>query len=552
MKKPDGFLRKRLAGSDSVSGATRPPPRAAFRAESTFWKPVTIRFKVPQFLCRGPLDWRFISNPRQGSRTVGERPQFDPAQSRLDARGSAGTSSHTIGMKTLCLLIVVASLFASFPPLAADDAAKATGGRARVGAVRVVDHSLVDDQGPFLGLGVSYFTALWRCRNDRARFESDLRFLSDQGFNYYRMLSMVGYNAAWDGLEVAPVTFTSRGNKRVEAWPDYWKQLTEMIDLGYDRYGLRAQITIFADAQLMPRKEDRIGHMRRLLTEVVRGREQKVILIEVANEAWQNGFPGEEGAGDLREFTKYLADRTSVPVATTSNHADDFDQTYANSAADIATWHFSRDLRTDDGWKPVYDCWDSGDRPGFPPASSNEPIGPGSTVATENSGIRLVMAAAFAWSAKLPMYVFHSKAGVMGKSRFEETPSIRDFRHLHEVLPPDLPGWRRNDGKQNEAPFTVFAGGQPNRYTPEVPESQDGCVRNIGSRKEDRFVCVPIGIREGGLQIEAREEVAFDAIDPLTAKTLLSAKMSAGERIVLPAGSGGIILKGRISQRRQQ
>jgi hypothetical protein len=37
----------------------------------------------------------------------------------------------------------------------------------RSGRVRVVDHSLVDDGGPFLGLGVSYFTALWRCKHDR-------------------------------------------------------------------------------------------------------------------------------------------------------------------------------------------------------------------------------------------------------------------------------------------------------------------------------------------------------------------------------------------------
>ena len=452
-------------------------------------------------------------------------------------------------MKTPRLVLAALTLlFASLPPVAADEPAKATSVPARAGAVRVVDHALVDDRGPFPGLGVSYFTALWRCRQDRARFESDLQFLSQQGFNYYRMLSMVGYNRAWDGLEIAPVTFTTREGKRLGAWPDYWKQLAEMIDLAWDRHGMRAQITLFADAKLMPRKEDRIEHMRRLL-EVVRGREQKVILLEVANEAWQNGFPGEEGARDLREFTKFLADRTAVPVATTSNHEGDFEKTYANSAADIATWHFSRDLQTDDGWKPVYDCWDFGDRPGCPPASSNEPIGPGSSVATESSGIRLVMAAAFAWTAKLPMYVFHSKAGVMGKARFEDAPCIRDFRHLHEILPPDLAGWRRNDGKQKEAPFTVFAGGQPNRHAPEVAESKDGCVRNIGSRKEDRFVCVPIGIRKGGLQIEAREAVEFDAVDPLTAKTVRSAKMKAGERMVLPAGAGGLILKGRVSRR---
>ena len=193
------------------------------------------------------------------------------------------------------------------------------GGR-RAGRVRVVGHSLADDDGPFLGLGVSYFTALWRCKHDRPRLEADLAFLSRQGFNYYRMLSMVGHHPAWEGREIAPVSFTNRDGKRVEAWPDYWQQLRDLIDLAYDRYGMRTQITIFADAQLMPDKEARIEHMRKLLADVVPGREHKIILLEVANEAWQNGFPGDEGVADLREFAKYLGDRTEIPVAITSNH----------------------------------------------------------------------------------------------------------------------------------------------------------------------------------------------------------------------------------------
>jgi hypothetical protein len=134
------------------------------------------------------------------------------------------------------------------------------------------------------------------------------------------MLSMVGYYPAWEGREIAPVSFTSREGKRIDAWPDYWQQLRELIDLAYDRYGMRTQITIFADAQLMPKEETRIEHMRKLLADVVPGREHKIILLEVANEAWQNGFPGDEGVADLREFAKYLASRTEIPVAITSNH----------------------------------------------------------------------------------------------------------------------------------------------------------------------------------------------------------------------------------------
>jgi hypothetical protein len=73
---------------------------------------------------------------------------------------------------------------------------------------------------------------------------------------------------------------------------DYWQQLRSLIDLAYDRYGLRTQITIFADAQLMPGKGARMEHLRRLLAQVLPRREHKIMLLEVANEAWQNGFPG--------------------------------------------------------------------------------------------------------------------------------------------------------------------------------------------------------------------------------------------------------------------
>ena len=412
--------------------------------------------------------------------------------------------------------------------------------------VRVIDHSLVHRGRPFLGLGVSYFTALHRCRHDPARLESDLAFLSAQGFGYYRMLSMVGWYPAWAGREIAPVAFTGRDGRLVQAWPDYWEQLARLVDLAYDRYGMRTQITVFADAQLMPEKADRLEHLRRLLTEVVAGREAKIILLEVANEAWQNGFPGEDGVADLREFAQVLAAGTEVPVAITSNHEGSFETLYRGSAADIATWHFSRDLEPDAGWLPVHDCWRLGDLPGLPPVSSNEPIGPGASVASERDPARLVLAAAFAFAAKLPMYVFHSEAGVFGRTRFEDTPGITDFRRLRSLLPPDLPSWRRSAGDDDIAVFTIFAGGQANRTWPAVPESPDGCVRMAQSRRGARFVCVPIGIRPGGLQLAARHPLRFRVHDPLTGEVLLSRSLRAGETCRLPPGRGGWLLLGRL------
>ncbi len=326
--------------------------------------------------------------------------------------------------------------------------------------------------------------------------------------------------------------------------------------MAYDRYELRTQITIFADAQLMPDKDERIEHMRKLLSDVVAGREDKIILLEVANEAWQNGFPGDEGVVQLREFAKYLGERTEVPVAITSNHDwpelgsfKGFEQVYGSGVADIATWHFSRDRRTEDGWKSVYDCWELGLRPGFPPVSSNEPIGPGSSVNAEREPIRLVMAAAFAYTAKLPMYVFHCEAGVFGKSRFQDMPGIDRYGPMLRLLPPDLPNWERNDGKEPRAPFTVFAGDEPNRYWPEVESASDGCVRNIGARKGNDFVCLPIGIRANGLELEARQDLRFTAYDPLTGDILKTKQLQSGERVKLLAGTGALIIVGRVTGR---
>lgn len=416
------------------------------------------------------------------------------------------------------------------------------------GRVRLVDHCLADSAGPFLGLGVSYFTALWRCKHERARLHSDLAFLAGQGFRYLRMLSMVGWYEAWKGLEIAPISYRGRDGRLVQAWPDYWKQVRDLVDIAFDRYGLRTQITHFADAQLMPEKPNRIAHMDRMLSEVVAGREQKVILLEVANEAWQNGFPGSEGLADLREFTRYLADRTDVLVATTSNHERPFRELYEKSAADIATWHFSRDRAAEDGWKPVHDCWDYGEVPGCPPVSSNEPIGPGSSVSSESDPVKLITAAAFAFAARLPMYVFHSEAGVFGKASFEETPAIRGFRPILSLLPRDLPNWRRHDSRGPDALFTLHAGGVPDRTWPDIPNAEDGCVRMAVSRKDERFLGIPIGIRRGGLLVTARANVQFRVCHPVTARTEMRFRLRTGEQCRIPAGAGAWILFGSVER----
>lgn len=437
-----------------------------------------------------------------------------------------------IGIVLLIVLVLAAPASANDPKL-----------------VRLEGNVLHDENGPFLGLGASYFQALRRAKFDPARFESDLAFLASQKINYVRVLSMVGWFEAWEGREIAPVDFKNRKGKSVAAWPDYWPQLGGMIDATY-RHGMRVQITIFADAQLMPNEADRIEHMTKLLT-LLKGREHKVILIEVANEAWQNGFPGDDGVKQLRAFARFLGERTRIPIAITSNHEDGESGAialYRGSAADIATWHFSRDTRTvEGGWLPVRDCYWTVNLEGLPPFSSNEPIGPGSSVASENDPARLVMAAAFAWTAGLPMYVFHASAGVFGREPFEKMPGLGQYANLLKILPPDLPGWTPNNGKEAAAPLTAYAGGQPDKWWPEIKDPRDGVVANNGAIKSatGEFVTLPIGVQKEGVRFAARRPLKLQVYTPLTAEIVTNLNLTAGAGFKLPQGPGAYIIRGQ-------
>ncbi len=128
--------------------------------------------------------------------------------------------------------------------------------------------------------------------------------------------------------------------------------------------------------------------------------------------------------------------------------------------------------------------------------------------------------------------------------RFEETPGIDAFGHLREILPPDLASWTRNDGIEPHAPLTVFCKGTPNRYWPDVREAADGCVRNVGSGKGSEFVCLPMGILDGGVTFEARRPVRCQVFNPLTGTVFTNLTLAAGKRFTLPSGPGAYIIKG--------
>ena len=414
---------------------------------------------------------------------------------------------------------------------------------ARPGKVRVSTHLLADDAGEFSALGASLFWAAWAYKNDRPRLDSHLKLLADHHFDYIRVLGVVGRQPYWAGREVD------------WRWPDYKEVIAGLTDYTYDRYGLRVEWTIFADAdQMIPDRADRFRLVDTFL-EMARGREHKIMHFEVANESWQNGFGGQEGITQIREIARYLASRTEIPVAISDSQGHtcaDHRTLYKDVAVEIMTEHFPRDVDGALGrWDPVLAPWRNHDCAGLPPViSSNEPIGPGSSVESETDPIRIVAGAVSAYMSGSGLYVFHTDAGVWGREPLADMSgaqqALAGLSAMKSYLPPDIPNWQhtlfRQDGDANAGiqPFLPVAGEK--RGALATADAKDGAREVLTSVTGGQFVVVPIGIIEG-VTLEARRGVTFDVLHPLSGEALAHHTLKAGQTVRI-TGQPVLILKG--------
>lgn len=414
----------------------------------------------------------------------------------------------------------------------------------RTGPVTIDDHSLSDDGGRFEALGASLFWAAWAYRNDRPRLERNLAFLSEHGFQFIRVLGVVGdYDGPdyWDGREVD------------WRWPDYDDVIAGLTDLAYDTYGLRIEWTLIGDGQInIPNEADRYALLDRFVR-MAETRREKILFFEVANEAWQNGFAGDEGVAQLRALTRYLRARTEVLVAASApegHECADADRIYGGDVADLATLHFERRTDLVDGaWRPVRQPWDYDNCAGpLPIGVNNEPIGPGASVTSEDDPSRLVAAALVTWVAKLPIHVFHSSAGVRGLEDVSAMSGADAFVHLGGLVPPGLSSFARKNFYWADSPFLVHVEDpdgtlRADEVWPDSPDATSGVVRAYSGVEGDRFFTVAFGIR-GDAVFAARRAMDVDVIDPLTAETLETRSLAAGEMFRVGAGRTVLVLGG--------
>lgn len=392
------------------------------------------------------------------------------------------------------------------------------------GVIRIDGRAVADDRGPFPALGASLFWAAWAYKHDRPRLDAHLELLSRHNFDYIRALGTVGRQPYWQGREID------------WRWPDYDQVIAGLTDHAFDRYGIRVQWTIFADAeQMIPDPADRVRLVDRFVA-MSKGREHKIMHFELANESWQNGFGGPGGLEQLRSLARHLDERTSIPVAISDSdgHAcADHQAMYRGAGVQIMTEHFPRDLGGRHGrWGPVVAPWAIRDCEGVPKVvSNNEPIGPRSSVETDSDPYRIVAAAVVSWMSGVGLYVFHTDAGVWGRESLESMPGapsiLKGLAAARRYVPPDIVNWTAQRGHPEGHALFKGAGAR------EVFTATSG----------DRFFVAAIDVPRT-FTITAQRPIIVEVIDPLTGKVAPEMQKAAGESLEIGEGPV-VIVRGR-------
>lgn len=413
---------------------------------------------------------------------------------------------------------------------------------ARGGRVRLEGGAFVDDGGPFLARSATLMWAAWAYENDRPRLEENLAWLAAKGFHGIRALGTVGDPAApdyWDGREIDP------------HGPDYADVIAGVTDLAWNGYGLRVEWTLIGDGQItVPTLGERQALVDTFLA-MSSGREQQILHFELANEAWQNGFGGDDGLAQLRELTASMRDRTDILVAASAPYSSvdcgAIAAVYDPPISDLATIHFDRDIGQIDGsWRPVWQPWTYAECGLGTVATNNEPIGPGASVASEDDPERLAAAAVATWVSGLPHYVLHTHAGVRGDDDLWNTAGFDGLAHFDDELPHDLAAWSRRPLADPGSPLVVFATGDagevPDATWPQQSGASSGVVAALGAESGDAFVVVLLGVLDH-VDVQARAAQSFEVRAALDGALLGQHTLAAGERVTL-GGAGALVLRG--------
>jgi hypothetical protein len=420
--------------------------------------------------------------------------------------------------------------------------------------VRGDRRAFVDAGGPFLARGASLFWALWGYQHDRERLGRNLSTLRDWGFDYIRVLGVVGAPGERPGPVCGPRVSgcDSWRDRRLDPTASTYPQdIADLTDWAYKNYGLRIQWTIFGGTEYAPTPAARLRVVE-TFGEMSRGREHAIFAFEIANESFQNGFGGDAGQRELRDLAKILKSRSTNLVALSSpaNGTCEAAQTlYRDSVADLATLHIGRVGTADDEhWSALGDLGNLHTCSGIPALkSSNEPIGPESSVVSMDDPLALSAMALMTYGSGIGAFVLHTGPGVRGGGEADlargrrrnlwELPTAAGvaagLETIVRVVPGDFANWSKRDvlGAATDPLFDV---------KDRTAAAGVYCFTNA-----QEFACAPVGIKRT-LTLTARRSMTIALHQLLNDVADRPRTLSAGAVLSLPAAPRAVLLRGRI------
>jgi len=400
----------------------------------------------------------------------------------------------------------------------------------RAGVPRANGRAIVDDNGEWFPLGLTFMWSLQGARNEPDRYRANLEWAAAHGFDYKRPL----YEVAWNPpLEINPATF-----------PDHLGAVARDLDLSWG-LGLRSGITLSGKGTGydLPRLARDVGGV------IADGREAAVLLVEMQNEYSNGGDPLATLEAMAREIDPLI--RNLIGFSTPGNEAEveEIKAAARRVAAKIFIRHTERG-NSDHGWRDVRQAWDFHNDGGFVGADWEGP-GPGSSGSVLTDRLRLAMKRALSIMCGAPIFTLHTGTGVYGNGapsssgaprppNFWEIDDIdgivEALRGVVALLPAGVSNWQQANTQW--VPPNPVAPFQPHNHW--EGDTGDGVNKAYSALAPDgRVIQMPIGVR-GRVRLTASYRLTgVTVFDPLTLAPLpdfTDRSFGQGEVMELPGG----------------
>jgi hypothetical protein len=390
---------------------------------------------------------------------------------------------------------------------------------ARTGIVQIDRRALRDDQGPLHGLGLTFFWAYQGETTEHDRFIANLEWLTDPAFpfrrpDYLRILAQVD----WQGRDINPND------------PNYEANIGKTIDDIY-AHGMRVEISLIGG----PLSRSDAVSLAQKVARVLVGRAHKVVDLEMANE-WSAGNKTDIDA--MVAMVGVFASSGVRVIGLSSNFEPEVIDGLRRAGGTLLTDHPDRDPGSFK-WRQVRQARDC--TAGSPFVMSlNEPPGPNSSIAANDSPLQLALMRATAHIQGCRLWVLHVADMVKGvldpahdrHANLEEVPNLdaifQAVRRVDGFLPDGVENWTNT----NQHGHTDRVGPHPLLADGIWSDGDDhGVDRAHGAVNGNQFVEVLLGVKDY-VNLQAAQALAFDALDPASG-TVMHYELGSGQSVRL-------------------